>query len=252
MHGPGRRSVQAAHCCCCSCLRSLPINIIIAFKSLNAMASTQSHPLESKARTALPSLANFSHLPYGLQASIITMACWLPATRSTPEVKEHPVVPLDFKTTTSLALVTKLFHDVAVKTLYANLRITRPTTLRLLVAALLDRPALGRLVKSLHIGPADALPKDWLPIYDRKLVLSMSAPSDHGRYPDWITPPHPVQFSGLDTEGRPMGVSAIQGAIVSASYALNVNVNQVSESQSGLRMPSVGTASTQCCSHPPN
>ena len=110
------------------------------------------------------SFTNFPLLPYDIQTTIINMGCRLRKLPTTPAASEgNPVVHLDTKTTKSLALVNKTFNAVVTRTLYQNLRITRPSTLRLLAATIYDRPELGRLVRSLHVGPTDPLPSDWLP-----------------------------------------------------------------------------------------
>lgn len=64
----------------------------------------------------------------------------------------------------ALALVCRNLHGQVLPLLYAIVRLSRPSALATFNRTLTARPALGRLVKRLHIGPEEALPQDWWPL----------------------------------------------------------------------------------------
>lgn len=102
-----------------------------------AVQSTEKphHPLD---------LYNFQRLPSDLQARIVTMSCWLPASSTFTAENHHPVSHLDANTALSMALVCKDFHRVAVKALYERIHVGKPSTLRMLVDSTISRPVLTR------------------------------------------------------------------------------------------------------------
>lgn len=209
--------------------------------------STSTRARDCQAREAPTSLEDFGRLPYHIQASIITMACWLPV-HAQPVEKHRPVVYLDSDTTKSLAAVSKGFHNVVVKVLYEKIHITRPGTLRLLVTTLIKRPQLGCLIRSLHIGPEDVLPCDWLPCHNASLVLSMSAPTDRGRLPSWMSAAYgrPLFVFDPESEAPPLAVRALKRAIDTARDQLDLDLAREGMDPDELTMPRVSWRILSC------
>lgn len=175
-----------------------------------------------------PSFHAFQQLPSDLQARIITMACWLPKPPGWPQEYGTAVVRLDVDTARSLALVCAPFHAIVARCLYEHIRIGRPSTLRMLLNSIVRRPALGRLIKSLHIGPEDGLSYDWLPFGGQGVTLSLTAPSDAGREPRWscAPPSHPVCLRSSEGPGPPHAMETLEVAIKTASRSLDVDTSR--------------------------
>lgn len=173
----------------------------------------------------------FTRLPDDIQLRIVTMACWLPAA-SEPGQARHS--DYDTATTHAIALVCKDFHNVAAKFLFKNICITRPSTLRWLVATIVNCPQLGECVKNLHIGPNDALPIECLPVQNGKLIVSMSVPTDEGRCPSWLFPrPYTIHLQGLENRGPPQAIQAILDAVDAVSRHFMVDLTRLEYSYSG-------------------
>lgn len=186
----------------------------------------------------MSSLASFSRLTYALQARIVTMACWLPDTDEADEEMCNSPLTIDKQTTLSLALVCKSFNTVATKALFERLSITRPSTLRRLVPVLVNRPELGRLIRSLHLGPDGVPQHDWLPVYEDAVIISMSVPTDHDHYPSWLQTPYEFYFDDDRSDG-PAYLRALQDAILSARRSLRIDLTQVGYSHSEEPMDEV-------------
>lgn len=101
-------------------------------------------------------LQGFWRLPSELQQNILFLACRPGSSDS--------LLALDLTTTRSLALVSRRLYPQIVMILYRSPKITTISALRSFQFALSSRPALGRLVKDLHIGPVDDLPRHWWPL----------------------------------------------------------------------------------------
>lgn len=201
-------------------------------------------PLRFARAARLRSFTNFSLLPYDVQTSIIVMGCRLRQTYETPATTDnsrHPVVHLDTNTAKSLALVNKTFNSIVTRTLYEKIHVTRPSTLRSLAVSIYDRPELGRFVKSLHIGPVNPLPKDWLPIQNGNLALSMSALTDKEQRPSWLSTPHLVAITYPHDARLSPSTKAISSAILSASRSLDVLLASEGCDRRGWEIPKVST-----------
>lgn len=153
-----------------------------------ASARRMDAPLRKNPST--PSLHDFQRLPHHIQAYIITMACRLPALHAQePQRKGRPVVQRDAKTARSLALVSKEINGIVSRPLFEDIHVARPSTLRLLVTAVVGRPALGKFIRALHIGPDAALPSDWLPIHQLKWSSQCRLPQTKVNTPHGSTRP---------------------------------------------------------------
>lgn len=123
--------------------------------------------------------ASFATLPSELRIQIIELACQLShssqglssATNLSPsQSKDDPI--LDLATTLDLLLVSTHFYRLAAPSLYRNVTLHRPSVLDAFLQLLIKRPQLGELVKSLHIGDVDQLPKCWHPLIKRSIHLN--------------------------------------------------------------------------------
>lgn len=126
------------------------------------------------------SLEDFWRLPAELQQRILLLACRPPAY-SDKDLSKRSTLALDLATTRHLALVSRQLYPQIITLLYSHVKITTVSALRSFQQALSSRPALGRLVKSLHLGPADSLPPKWWPllIETDKDDLELEHPGSH-------------------------------------------------------------------------
>lgn len=182
-------------------------------------------------------LWNFQLLPTHLQKRIVIMSCWLPTLPGSPFEYGRPVVRLDTNTTRAMALVCREYRLIAVKVLFEHIRITRPSTLRMLLETITRRPALGRFIKSLHIGAEDPLPYDWWPVLEHKfLMLHLSGPNEGRKAPTWCCAPplHCVSLADSPVKNRPPHAQgALTDAVQAACDALDVDPVQVSKTRNG-------------------
>ncbi|PWN25406.1 hypothetical protein BDZ90DRAFT_281613 [Jaminaea rosea] len=137
------------------------------------------------------SLAGFADLPHELQVTIINYACETPSSDDMFYRATCNEPLLDIQTTLSLSLVSRELHPHVTVLLYRRIRIVRPTTLALLAATLTSRPALGRVIRSLHVGPDDELPEEWHPIEE----ISFEDPDSWGSWEGDSPPPPETRFS---------------------------------------------------------
>lgn len=176
----------------------------------------------------LASLHNFSLLSYEVQGRIVNTACLLRMN----DVSTGPAVLLDASTATSLALVSKTFNAMAVQTLYAHIRITRPSELRLLVASIVERPHFATLIRSLHIGPSDRLPYEWHPFHTGRLLRAFDADGEQqDRYGEWSS----INWRSDDsvTSAHSTGIPPAIHAIKHVTGTVDGWLNITSEGQEG-------------------
>lgn len=99
-------------------------------------------------------LANFNSLPYELRAVIIKEACY----------PNRYFLFMERSTADRLMSVSRDVYAIVAPEWYRRVHIGRPSVLALFVRTLLAKPALGRLVKELWLGPYDLLPDRWWPM----------------------------------------------------------------------------------------
>lgn len=88
----------------------------------------------------------------------------------------------DFVTTISLMLASRSFFALVAPLLYSHVWISRPSSLACFHHALISHPALGSLVKSIHVGPdADVAEKDY-PLIDEEGYPSEGDIAMNGAY----------------------------------------------------------------------
>lgn len=117
------------------------------------------------------SFANFQLLPPHLKTTIVAMAC--STSRDEAEESSKFLPPLDSQPAKAMSLVSRSFYAVACAVLYSHIRVTRISSLKLLLSAVISRPPLGRLIKRLHIGAGDDCVSRWIPITQSELTLRL-------------------------------------------------------------------------------
>lgn len=174
---------------------SLQRPIIMAPKSCREEPSKVKHATSSAASysndAALLQLNNFWKLPFDLQYTIILAACGPPVLHRWTVVGRTTDC-----TTTMLALqkTSRMFYVVVTPMLYKYVRLVRPSIMRSFHQAISIRPSLGQLVKGLHVGADNALPKEWWPMRrsssasggpGHRLFTLNLGPSINGGSPQW-------------------------------------------------------------------
>lgn len=211
-------------------------------------------------------------LPNELLAQVIELACRSPphpsSQRASASSEAHGDsstsrrTALDIPTTLSLALVSPDCHQMAVAIFFAHIRITRPSALQSLSETLAARPDLGRLVKSLHLGPDDlmrnAKQEDcwWpqtIPILERGMKgkpiawfpASLTGPKDEHMVPQWCEKPLRAPLE-LPHRLKNCRVIATTKALEAAQRAINVNVKHQSLAFVKDRISMVRSTSYEC------
>lgn len=171
--------------------------------------------------------------PPELQRLIIELACF------SASGSQDALFKPDISTLLNISRVSRDFNAHAVPLLYQRIAITRPSSLYALQQVLQERPERAKLVKSLHIGPQGGpLPPHWWPtshachpdevwqinseaIGEPYEWLATSLP--HQELPFGYESRQAWQISSVERPDRCREI-AIQNAIFSAAYSLNVNL----------------------------
>lgn len=142
-------------------------------------------------RAKLLILDKFTTLPYELQHHIIELACcpaplppppsssaYAPPGTGSPPMRLSVRARRDLNPAFSLALASRKLYALVVPLLYSSVWITRPSSLAAFHLALTAKPALGRSVRSLHVGPCEEGP-EWEPThYQQEELISHSFDSE--------------------------------------------------------------------------
>lgn len=177
-------------------------------------------------RTLEQQLTDFWKLPAELQHRILFAACELPVIERRTSVGLSTSCT---ETILSLMKASRSFYAVVTPLLYHHVRLPRPSNLRQFHQTLAARPLLGRMVKSIHIGTDEALPKDWWPstnVYrndklEKLFMLRLASPSSRNAslWKDCMTWLHDRNVDHEDgSEGK-----ALEEAIESALHDLDVH-----------------------------
>lgn len=202
-------------------------------RASNALSQPRSEDSSSIARLrALTALTGFWRIPRELQQRILALSC------QAPTLPRRTMVGRSFdcsETTLRLMHTSKFFYVFATPLLYKHIRITRPSILVQLQRTLASRPALGQLVRSLHIGADAALSTDWFPMRslgcgDRSHV---SFRLNVGEYIDKWDGHFQEPEVGHSDEQDP-AIEALEAAFVSASQCMNVKLGRSALDYSGL------------------
>lgn len=110
--------------------------------------------MQSEGTSTVFCSASFNSLPYELRSRIIEAACGY----------DECIGLFGHKDAVNFMLVSRSVYATAASYLYKAIWITSPTTLAAFSRAIVSKPALGRLVKALFLGPPWHLPRDWWPL----------------------------------------------------------------------------------------
>lgn len=183
----------------------------------------------------------FCDLPQEIRNRILVAACQAGRWNG----RDNPVGHSDdcTKTTTTLALVCKDFYRQTLLLLYTSVRLPWPSSLAAFQRTLAARPALGTLIRRLHIGPDESLPRYWWPLEDKH---------GHGgseylrvKLRDWFTDPRQMKYfssilrlplAGPEETGDSW--EAANQALRAASQGLDIDLKKASFAKSGPRIGS--------------
>lgn len=112
----------------------------------------------------LSSLLRFCLTPQEVQEHMLFLACRSPEESHEGDLTSRSLIVLDVKTTLSLLVTSRAVNALVTPILYANVCIDRPSVLVDLLRTLKAKPSLGKLVKSLQLGPTTHLPQHWWPM----------------------------------------------------------------------------------------
>lgn len=136
------------------------------------------------------SLQKFATLPHELQKQIIELACSngpplsssLAAAGVGAAATSYTSCPgLDATTTLNLALAARSLYALVIPSLYSMVSLSLPSTLAAFHHALTAKPALGRLVKSLHVGLWSPAPA-WYALEYRQGYVRSGGPNESEIY----------------------------------------------------------------------
>lgn len=175
----------------------------------------------------------FIRLPPEVLELIVSYACRSPPPSTSPKAasKRSPLA-LDSKTTLNLSLTSKSLHALISLILLENVRLTRLSSLIELNRTLDSNPALGELIKSLHVGTeTESLAAGEWPLlkedeeegvklrYSVLWIKTSFGEDEEGKLPKWCEPDRSWCFEPgrLDCQGV-----ASTNAIKAAMDALDV------------------------------
>lgn len=180
-------------------------------------------------------LTGFWKLPHELQSRILETACGPPVLPRRVTVGHRS----DCTTTMlRLALSCKAFNRQMLPILYANVRLPLPSNLSNFQRTLASRPALGRLVTRLHIGPDEEFRmSEWWPMSHTRLrsntdtfPVRLTESCDDPRLPRWASPSH--SLVPLDSSSSDLSKD-VHNAFEAASRDLDVELQSPGSSRSG-------------------
>lgn len=200
-------------------------------------------------------LEQFATLPHELKKHVIELACCSapvngPATGPTTRSR------FDFITTLNFALASRSLYALVIPVLYTSVVITRPSSLASFHLAMTSKPALGRLVKNLHVGPCEVSPQ-WDPIdfhagfYHSDCSLnsdavepsrvyirsSMQSQAEVDLLPLWCQPDRkwPLDWYSVRSKGL---VEVVFEALYDAQKTIGVNLRRSHQDYKGKQLSS--------------
>lgn len=211
----------------------------------------------SAAAAAPRSPACFYSLPEELRSRVLDLAFHLPLSwQSMAGARSRQV---DIATTLSLARTSRWLYQRVIFFLYRDIKITRPSALALLQQTVSAHPQLGRVIRSLHVGPEDDTTEgkrspitvqprsrdaqgNWRPASYR-MSSSLRSPSDVGLLPQWCTPGKEWSFHHEAEDAKALVISRALLAIVESlgldldrlhSWQPPMTIAQIYEGQAAL------------------
>lgn len=168
-----------------------------------------------------PSHATFWDLPTELRTTILDLASQKPNSAAYGGSR----LRLDRKTIHSLTLVSRQFHSTFNPVLYSHVKLTKPSILAEFRQSLFEKPSLGGMVKSLHLGPLSEMREGWWPVRFKNpsresglddtinLLKTSLTNRDEKRRPRWCKPGKEWAY---DMPARTCYASAVGRAIRAA------------------------------------
>lgn len=209
-------------------------------------------------------LQGFVTLPHELKRYIIELACSpdtsLPRSKDCYTRDEYgaynhawmtlplgpPAPRLDLNTALGLAFASKAFYGLMAPLLYSQVWLKRPSSLASFHLALTTRPALGQLVKDLHIGPDDHELYSWHPVVQHDghrcwscntfhiirpfMTSSLTDPKDADLVPHGCRPRVGWALDTIEYERPPRAISE---ALRAAQRHIDVDLLQTTKSFNG-------------------
>lgn len=201
--------------------------------------------------------ASFYSLPEELRSRVLDLAFHLPLSwQSLAGAQPRQV---DFATTLSLARTSRWLYQRVIFFIYRDIKITRPSALALLQQAVSSHPQLGRVIRSLHVGPEDEATEgktspitvqprsrdaqgNWRPASYR-ISSSLRSPMDVGLLPQWCTPGKEWSFHHEAEDAQALVISRALLAVVESfglhpdrlhSWQPPTTIVQIYEAQAAL------------------
>lgn len=172
---------------------------------------------------------------FKLACSVATSSAAI-ASNGADVCRQYPAPPLlDYDTALNLALASRSCYGLIVPILYAQVWLNRPSSLASFHLALTTRPALGHLVRSLHVGPDDEL-FSWEPMQYREgyrcgcggihgvrpfMTTSVSSSKEAALLPRWC---QPGSSWAVDGPGPTSQSRAVFEAVRVAQDVIDVNI----------------------------
>lgn len=205
-----------------------------------AAAGAQPRLPPSSAAKKPTTLEGFTTLPHELKKRILDLACSSFPSTSTAGQATRP--RLDLNTTLNLAFSSRGLYTLVVPILYSSVWITRPSSLASLHLALTSKPALGRLVKHLHVGPGQTSPH-WnaldcdegcirsdcsnyseMFVPDRYLLTSsLQSKEETKLLPRWCKP---TRRWALDEPAPSAAAAAVWDALLEAQWEIDIDLQK--------------------------
>lgn len=172
------------------------------------------------------SFDEFLALPQELSSRILDLAYHLPASSSTATSTTSCSAPFDIATMLNMACTSRWFYIQITLKLWRDIKITRPSALAALQRSLASRPQLGRLIRSLHVGPDHELP-EWCsrppirlqPSSGTRCVSTSFRSEEAKLLPHWC---EPGSEWSLEPRGDDLRALAISRALAAVGESLGV------------------------------
>lgn len=197
--------------------------IIIVIVIMNASAADK----EMLSDGAQLPVTSFATLPVEIRARIISLAC---------SAGVHTSSSIDRETTLSLMFVSSDTYQLAAAVLYRNIVVPRPSILVELAHTLVSKPALGLLIKSLHLGPVGHLP-DWWPVSKGRgnPHSFKSSLQNEDLLPTWSSPGSMWVLYNSDTASSRRH-KALLSAVEAAQIDIGVDVKSTGRAPNGHQL----------------
>lgn len=174
----------------------------------------------------------FLAMPEEIRGRILDLAYHLPLSTPSAHSKLSTTPPIDISNTINLACTCRWLYLRTTFWFWRDIRITRPSALQSIQRAVSSHPQLGRIIKSLHVGPEDELaevrryPIMWRPHAGSsggsiRISSSLRSAKEVQLLPRWCTPHSEWPVEHNDAHGTSEAISgALRAVERSLSYRL--------------------------------